>query len=82
MKQKTAKTVLGVLEWIENNNHHYGSWEDERGFFILKGHDAKLRIPHEIQMVAGVYYDAAVDIHDARMFRANRKGRAYIKRKR
>ena len=47
MTQKTAKTVLDVLDWIETTPHHIASAEDPK-FFVLKGHHDTLRIPTAI----------------------------------
>jgi len=80
MKQKTAKTVEDVLNWIETTAHHYAATDDEEGFFILKGHGNKLRIPNDIQAQTHDLVEPSNDQFDTRMFRANRKGRARLKK--
>ena len=74
MKQVTAKTVLDVLRWIETTPHHYAASDDEAGFFILKGHGTKLRIPNAIHAKT-IDLVKPGDASDARMFRASAKGR-------
>lgn len=73
MAQKTAKTVEDVLRWIEATPHHFASWEEEDGFFILKGRADKLRIPVKIQeQTRGLVSPGGH--FDTRMFRANEAG--------
>lgn len=81
MAQKTAKTVEDVLEWIETTPHHYGSWIEEPGFFVLKGHGQKLRIPEAIQEKTRNLVEAGGNF-DNRMFRATKAGRARLRRSR
>lgn len=77
MAQKTAKTVEDVLEWVENTPHHYAAWDDEPGFFILKGHGDKLRIPEAIQKQTRTLVEPGGRF-DTRMFRATKAGRALL----
>lgn len=82
MRQKTAKTVEDVLNWIETNPHHRGAWigpRDAETHFVLSGHGAVLRIPTDIQVQTRGLTEVGGQF-DTRMFRANKKGRAYLRR--
>lgn len=81
MAQKTAKTIFDVLDWVENNGHHYASWCDEDGFLILKGFGVKLRIPVAVHYEVMGLIEPSSDEFDTRMYRANRKGRAAMKKR-
>jgi len=80
VKQKTAKTVLDVLNWIENTQHHYAAWDEEPGFFILKGRHFKLRVPEALQAETRNFVHPSPEAFDTRMFRANKKGKALIRK--
>jgi len=80
MAQTTAKTVEDVLRWIENEPHHFASVIDEPGFFILKGHGSKLRIPESIQQASMRFVEPNKDRFDNRMYRATKSGRARLRR--
>lgn len=80
MRQTTAKTVEDVLDWVENNQHHIGSWIDTPGFFILKGHGAKIRIPEDIQEKTRNLVEPSKDRFDSRMYRATKSGKARLRR--
>lgn len=79
MAQKTANTILEALAWIESTAHHRASLISDPGFFVLDGHGDKLRIPEALQEQMRDLIDPG-DHFDRRMYRANRKGRAYMKR--
>jgi hypothetical protein len=80
MKQETAKSPEQVLRWIETHDHHYGSWDDEVGFFILRGAGHKLRIPDDVQKQTQGLVEPSKDQFDSRMFRANSKGRSLLRK--
>lgn len=80
MAQLTAKTVEDVLEWIETTPHHFASVCDEPGFFILKGHKDKLRIPESIHNQTIKLVEPSKDRFDTRMYRATKAGRARLRR--
>lgn len=80
MRQITAKSVEDVLEWVENNQHHIGSWIDAPGFFVLKGHGTKIRIPENIQEKSRNLIEPSKDQFDSRMYRATKAGKARLRR--
>lgn len=78
MTQKTAKTVVEALTWINTEPHHYASVMDEDGFFILKGYGTKLRIPNAIHaQMQGMVQPG--DRLDARMYVPTAKGRKVLR---
>jgi hypothetical protein len=81
VKQKTAKTVEDVLDWIETTPHHKAAWEDmpEPGFLVLSGHHDRLRIPTDVHARASRLV-APGDQFDTRMYRATKAGRARLAR--
>lgn len=82
MKQITAKTVEDVLEWVETNQHHRGEWigpYDAETHFILTGHQARIRIPTELQKQTRGLIEPS-KAFDTRMFRATKSGRARLAR--
>lgn len=81
MGQKTATSVEDVLEWVETNAHHSGAWDDEPGFFVLKGHGSKLRIPEKIQERTRGLIEPGKQF-DTRMYRATKSGKARLRRAR
>jgi len=79
VKQKTAKTVIDVLKWINETPHHFAAWDIEPGFLIIRGHGVKLRIPEEIQKQTRELVEPGGRV-DARMFRPNAAGLKLLER--
>lgn len=77
-RQLTPKTIEQALKWIETTPHHYAAVDEEPGFFILKGHGTKLRIPDALQAQMRDLVEASPHEHDDRMFRATIEGRRMI----
>lgn len=76
MKQRTARSVVEVLEWIETIPHHWASNED-LGFFVIGGFDYKLRIPDHIHAKMDKMIMVG-DRLDARMYRATPYGKKIL----
>lgn len=91
MAQMTAKTVEDVLQWIETTPHHRASWrtkdgrdyallDDPSAVFVLEGYRQKLRIPLSVQEQTRDLIEPGGK-YDNRMYRANKAGRARLRRK-
>jgi len=74
MKQRTAKTVVEVLEWMRDTPHHWASAET-LGFLILGNRDQKLRIPVKLLQESSGLYEAALG---TRMFYPTPAGVEYL----
>lgn len=48
MTQVIAKTAAQALQWVDTTPHHYAAVDEDPGFFVLKGHQHKLRIPNAV----------------------------------
>lgn len=81
MAQKTAKTVLDVVIWLEAMPHHRGAFDgwnnSDPGFFVLDGDGYKLRIPLRLVAVCRPYMTPGDNL-DRRMYRASPAGLAVI----
>lgn len=80
-RQKTAKSVEEVLEWVETTPHHIAGWElkprqrlEDAKFFYLQGDEGKLRIPLELQLQVGPFLKPGEHL-DRRMYRATAVGK-------
>ena len=76
MKQRTARSVVEVLEWIETTPHHWASAE-EPGFFVIGNRECKLRIPVSLYRSMDGLIDVGGEF-DSRMYRASELGRKML----
>lgn len=80
MTVKTADTILDVLRWVESNGHHKGEWigpNRAESHLVLSGHGCQLRIPAGVHVWTKDLIEPGGQF-DARMYRANAKGREYL----